>query len=459
MKTFVKCMAILLAFVFAAGIMLTGCGSTGKKAENVTKPETAKEEAKKEEPKKEAVKIKYLSWESVVKANQEAVIKEFEAKNPGIKVEMEFPAENNNGEYMQKVDIRLLSGEEIDVIVMPGSTNLDERARKGIMEPLDGYFTKEGIKYEDKYTFGVKTEGKTYGIPADVKEWFIMINKNHLDEANLPVPKLDWTWNDYRDYAKKLTKGEGKDKRYGSYFHNWEQYNYMNMYTTKMDNPLFKDESTHNLAEPKIKDFIQLRFDLEQKDKVQIPYFEVKSQKMAYRDVFFKGQASMVPTGSWMLVEIKDTAKYPHDFVTTFAPLPRWKDGPEGYTFTESHFYSVASNSKKKDEAYKFIRFLTTEGMKIKAAGLSAEKGADSGKLVDNIVAGGEKLYDLDGLKKVLNNPKRTPNVIKNIPPSNKAVVDAINQEAEKFLVGGAKLDDVLAAAIKRADEAVKGGK
>ncbi len=39
-----------------------------------------------------------------------------------------------------------------------------------------------------------------------------MINKDHLDEAGLEVPPLDWTWEDYREYSKALTQGEGKDK-------------------------------------------------------------------------------------------------------------------------------------------------------------------------------------------------------------------------------------------------------
>ena len=39
-----------------------------------------------------------------------------------------------------------------------------------------------------------------------------MVNKGHLDEAGLEIP-TEWTWDDYRDYAKAMTT----DEHYGSY--------------------------------------------------------------------------------------------------------------------------------------------------------------------------------------------------------------------------------------------------
>ena len=49
----------------------------------------------------------------------------------------------------------------------------------------------------------------------------VLINKDMLDAAGLDVPSLDWTWDDYREYAEKLTSGSGADTKYGSYFHSW----------------------------------------------------------------------------------------------------------------------------------------------------------------------------------------------------------------------------------------------
>ncbi|WP_309242115.1 hypothetical protein [Paenibacillus sp. S150] len=99
----------------------------------------------------------------------------------------------------------------------------------------------------------------------------MLLNKDALDEAGLPVPAYGWTWDDYRDYAKKLTKGEGVDKRYGTYFHTWELY--MNAPAqTVMKDPFRYDEGTTILSDPAYKYFFQLRKDMETIDKSAKPY-------------------------------------------------------------------------------------------------------------------------------------------------------------------------------------------
>ena len=96
------------------------------------------------------------------------------------------------------------------------------------------------------------------------KSWFVLINKNYLDEAGLPVPELDWTWADYRDYANKMTQGEGASKRYGSYFHSWDHYNYMGMWSNYPDNPMFNADMTAvNFDHPMFKEWLQFRYDME----------------------------------------------------------------------------------------------------------------------------------------------------------------------------------------------------
>ena len=149
-----------------------------------------------------------------------------------------------------------------------------------------------------------------------------MINKSMLDAAGFPIPKMNWTWNDYREYARKLTKGEGQDKVYGSYFHTFKNYGLMGVYSTKMDNAYYKDGSL-NFDDPNLKDWLKFRYDMENVDKTSVPLMDIKTSKLAYRNEFFTGKVAMVPTGTWMLAEIKDI-KWPHDFQTTFAPLPKW---------------------------------------------------------------------------------------------------------------------------------------
>lgn len=79
-----------------------------------------------------------------------------------------------------------------------------------------------------------------------------------------------------------------------------------------------------NFDHPMFKEWLQFRYDMENEDKCQVPYADVKSMNMNYRDKFFNGQIAMLPIGSFMIPELDDQDKYPHEFVTTFAPIPAW---------------------------------------------------------------------------------------------------------------------------------------
>lgn len=154
----------------------------------------------------------------------------------------------------------------MDILMASAFPEHAQRAASGAYLPLEEFFEKEGVKPEDAYAIVQKVDGKMYGIPGDLKSWFVLINKNYLDEAGLPVPELDWTWADYRDYANKMTQGEGASKRYGSYFHSWDHYNYMGMWSNYPDNPMFNADMTAvNFDHPMFKEWLQFRYDMEMK--------------------------------------------------------------------------------------------------------------------------------------------------------------------------------------------------
>ena len=53
-------------------------------------------------------------------------------------------------------------------------------------------------------------------------------------------------------------------------------------------------------------------------DKSQVPYADVTSMNMNYRDKFFNGQIAMLPIGNFIVPELDDQDKYPHDFVDVY---------------------------------------------------------------------------------------------------------------------------------------------
>lgn len=456
MKKAVKTLSLVLALVLCISIALTGCGKApAKPSESSTPGATATPSASAKPA--EVKTITFYTWEASLKDQNQAVIDAFEAKNPDIKVEIQYPVENDNVAYTEKIDLLLLSGQKIDAMMESSVAKMVSKVDRKLYQPLDSFLQKEGIKFDDTYSVSSKVGDSYYALPIDVSPWFVMINKSMLDEANLPVPPLDWTWDDYREYAKKLTKGEGQNKVYGSYFHTWQNYGLMGVYSTKLDNAYYKADGSLNFDDPNIKDWLQFRYEMENVDKTSTPLMDIKTSKLAYRNEFFGGKAAMVPIGAWMLAELKDTEKWPHDFQTTFAALPKWgTSGVEGYTFSDTKMLSIPNSAKNPEEAYRFIRFYTTEGAYIRAGGLTAEKNMDLDKIMPAIIGENpDKIYDTKALYAMLQNPKFVHNTPMFAPPYNAEIDSMFVSEIEKYLVGGETLEDCINNLIKNGNEIV----
>lgn len=78
------------------------------------------------------VTIKYYNWDNAdQEAATDAMLKEFEAQNPNIKVEHVVLVPGNSVEMLKKLDFLISSGEAVDVVNLPSSGTVIERAARG----------------------------------------------------------------------------------------------------------------------------------------------------------------------------------------------------------------------------------------------------------------------------------------------------------------------------------------
>lgn len=433
-----KSVMLLLVLSMVMGLV-SGCGSDEKtdsdNAETTTGADSGSDasEGNADGASDEKITIKFLTWQTNLAEGEEKVAQAYEAMHPNIDIVFEYYGDQNATEFEKKLDLMIMGGDEMDILSSSGYARMSIKAESNVYYPMDEFLAEEGIVADEAYSFAPKVNGSIYGLPGDVKSWYVMINKDMLEAAGLDVPPLDWTWDDYRDYAVALTQGEGASKVYGSYFHTWGIFSYMGLMSTHMDNSLTNEDGTFNFDLPEFLGWNEFRKNLELVDGASKPYSDAKAMSANYRTEFFNGQAAMIPTGSWMIPEVDDIDKYPHDFVTTFAPLPRWTEGGiEGMTNTDSHYYSIAATSKHPKEAYDFIRFYTTEGMIIRGGGVSAEAGVDKMEMVKRLMDIPE-LYDTEALSNVLNNPEWKDNITTYAPVYNTILDSMVMEEAEKF--------------------------
>lgn len=455
MKTIKKGITLLLVLSLLA-TLLSACGEKASSDNNTaTSSNDVTAEATNEgtQGNEDTITLKFLSWQTNMKEQDLLAVQEYQKTHPNIDVVFEYYGDQNAEEYLKKVDLMVMGGDAMDIIMCSNFPDFAKRATSDTYYPLKDLFAQEGKPATDIYSFAPEVENELYGIPGDWKSWVVLINKNFLDEAGLDVPSLDWTWDDYRDYAVQLTQGEGPTKRYGSYFHTWDTFAVMGLFSTHLDNSVANPDGTFNFDDPVFKNWIEFRKEMENGDKTSLPYADAKSMSANYRGKFFNGEVAMIPIGTWMLAEIDDQDKFPHDFVTTFAPLPKWPEGgKEGRTFTESHFYSVAANSEHPQEAYDFLRFFTTEGMKLRGVSISAEKNVDKMEFVNNLIDD-EQYYDMQALETVLNNPEWEDNIYTFVPTYQKTLMTMVLEEVEKYLLDVMSSEEMVEIIKERAKQ------
>lgn len=404
------------------------------------------------------VTLKLSTWQTDAKAQWSKIIPEFEKANPDIKVELDLLNEKGDSvASMQKLDLMAASDDQLDIIEMP-YTNYSQRASIGLLEPLDSYIEKEGYKYGDEYLVDTHVDGKIYALPSSLQRWFVLLNKDLLDAAQLPVPQ-DWTWADFEDYAKKLTKGEGASKVYGAYFHNWPDLYNLQLKSKEIDNNFLKADGTSNATEPLLKSSLKMLKTMMYTDKTANPYEDIISQKLHYRTQFFNGAAAMVPIGDWMVAESGGTDAIPATFHAAFAPIPKLEGKAEHYSPVQPTYMGVAAKSKNKEAAYKFVRWYTTEGLEIGGRVFSGWAKSDSDKLTEKIVSTSKdpSKVDMESLKYTMKNtkPGQAPVPVPYVGEVEKAAI----AEVELYLLDKQDIDKTIESMDKKITDVINSNK
>jgi len=442
-----KIWSLFMCTVIFSGLV-TGCSVSESKASS-------------EENKEKKVTLKFYSYGTEESYNWKKTIKAFEKSHPNINVDLVVLSDKGDTqEATKKLDLAAASGEQMDVLMFSESASYAQHVSMGMLAPLDEFIKVDGYKVSDEYKVDTKLNGKYYALPGKFNPWYVLLNKDHLDAAGLKVPK-DWTWDEFMEYAKELTR----DGHYGTYFHgpqdgSWMEYMRLALASESENSEFLTADGKPNLANPLFKRSLAIRLKMEKDDKSAVPYENVISQKLHYRDEFFNQDASSILIGSWMNTELAGSDQYPINFNVAVAPFPKnRKTDIGGYAPVTTDYMAVAANSKHKQEAYTFIRWYTTEGQIVQGKNIPSwkkVKNQDLKKIIDRIL-GGTKYpakVDKESLINVLTNARSSQFVAP--VPYQAEIYKVINEEYEKLIFGEQDIDKTIKACQERVQEIIE---
>jgi raffinose/stachyose/melibiose transport system substrate-binding protein len=299
------------------------------------------------------VTLTFWSWRTEDKAAYDRMIRVFEQKNPGIKVEF-VPFRQT--EYNTILSSGLTAGKASDIIHLRAYGGLETFAAPGYLAPLDYNMVPELKRFPLQTMVGARSrrDGKIYGVPFATQTLVIYYNKKIFQQNGLSVPK---TWEGFMNLMKTLRE-RGITPLANGAKEGWtlEVLSGViapNFYGgTTFFEAVTRGQTT--FRDPMYTNALAKLLDLR-------PYMPQGFMGVDYatmQQLFLNEQAAMFIGGSWEIGFFKAQNKN-LDFGVFAAPAERADQIPWVSSFADGN-YGINAKTPHLAEAIKFIRFTAT---------------------------------------------------------------------------------------------------
>lgn len=387
-RSFILLISLLLV------VSLAACGGN----QSTENPNTSTDTS----DKSEVVTLKFLhKWpQPQYMPYFEEVVKEFEANNPNIKIEMEAVADEPI-----KDKLRVLMGTDSQPDIF--FTWSGEFANK-FVRSNNAYDLTKDLEADSEWKNGFMSaglepfmsDGKSYGIPFRINGKFFVYNKQIFEKLNIPKPK---TWNDFIEACEKIKKDGVTPIAFGNQ-RPWAGCHYITGMNQKMvPNDIRIKDYNYKTGEFVHEGYVEaLNYFKELNDN---GYFNKgvnsTSHDMAHQ-LFASGKASMI------YIELEEFPKIEENLPGNwdFFPLPNMPNerGNKDFLTGAPDGFMISAKTEHSEEAVDFLKFLTSKPMADKLVQMlgwpSPVKGAVSSEnnALPALVKGIEGIENANGM-------------------------------------------------------------
>lgn len=276
-------------------------------------------------------------------------IKKFEKEHPGVRVKYESGICKND--YSEWLIGNFLKGTEPDVFLM-SKDEFSDLTSKGALLNIDNLMKKDSKFSKNVYYNSLLEAGQyrkeQYALPYTCIPLLMCVNKTLLEKEGIKIPNNDWTWGDFHQICRKVTKDKDKNgiaDQFGVYNYTWKDAAYSNGAL------LFNEAGTNNYVSDR--------------NVVNAVNFVYKintltdGYKVSEKD-FEKGNVAFSPM---LLSDYRTYKTYPGkvvkytNFDWTCIPMPA---GPEGDNISEIHslLAGISARTQEKKLAWEFLKIL-----------------------------------------------------------------------------------------------------
>jgi multiple sugar transport system substrate-binding protein len=289
----------------------------------------------------------------------------FNAKQERLKGRFEAPA-LAQGETFEAKLTAMIAGASAPDVFLVGQDPLPGMAANGMLLDLDPKLKRDAkeVNTDDffpSHLAGGKWQGRQVGLTADGCAMLTYYNITLFQQAGVPVPQPTWTWNEYLDAARRLTRKDGDTVTQagaipaptgGNQFWLWLWSNGADMFSA--------DFKQVRLTEPPALEALQFLADLIQRHGVSAtsPGVSLGTNPEVM------GKVGMWQQNRGFFGQLGQVTS----FKVNVVPFPRSPRTGQSTTVNVAGHLGIAKNNKLPDAAWEYLKFLTgTEAQVIRS--------------------------------------------------------------------------------------------
>jgi multiple sugar transport system substrate-binding protein len=291
----------------------------------------------------------------------EVAAMKFQKAYPDYRIDIKpYEQDNNTSEgfenYVKTLNTELLTGKGPDIIAaswIPYEKYIDKNMFVDLGELMeqDKDFD-ESIYYMNIFD-AVRYKGRLYTLPVCIRFNLLSVNKKILEQGSVNIDDTNWTWKDFRDVGRKLAGGDGRRPfislscltlldymlkgNYGSFVNEQEK-------KSSFDSPEFTDllNMVKEFGDSDIpNDSVERNANFNDLDSIENGIAVFSPQTIS--DYVFYGFLRALYNDQVRLLNYPSSRK------------------EKGGVFDSDALFSINSNSKNKDIAWEFLKFLLSD--------------------------------------------------------------------------------------------------
>lgn len=296
--------------------------------------------------------LRVVLWDYDTVEYDRKVVERFEEDHPEIQIEI---ISSPPAYYNDRLKSMLDSGERLDVFFVNQQSQLPSIVEAHAALPLDGFIERDGVlldRYPDTAALRDPENGSLLALPYRRDKFVLYYNRDLFDEAGLPYPDGQMTWEEFRWTSAEIMRRIRRPEVWGAYFLKKEAH----LFYIMQNRPFQWESDDFDVVRPGLTLLLNMQED------GSIPPFTRAAMAQDSQRMFEQGNYAMFVHGSWYMNFLAmDEARGAVGFDWGMTERPQWPNEEPNLNDIWVTPVMIHRDTPEPEAAWTFLKYICGE--------------------------------------------------------------------------------------------------